>query len=118
MANMERNARNSTHGVAMEKATKRIPLKPTTFDSLFYLKEPGESWDDLVMRLIGNEQDRVFAEDMRHIEQEGVWIPLSDIDKPLGAPKNDDQIVPKGSRVLPESSGQKPAYRQRTSAKT
>lgn len=115
---MKKTEVDGTHGVAMEKATKRIPLTPTTFDSLYYLKKPRESWDDTVLRLITHEQERIFLQDMRHAGESGDFIPLSEIDNVVEVVKNGSQDVTKGGRVLQDPPGQRQTHRSRAPAKT
>lgn len=107
-----------TNRPAMEKATKRIPLTPTTFDSLYYLKEPLDSWDDTVMRLITHEQERALLKDMQNAGEPGEFIPLSEIDKEIEVTKNGSQNVTESGRVLQGPPGQRPAHRSRAPAKT
>lgn len=115
---MKKTEVDGTQGVATEKATKRIPLTPTTFDSLYYLKEPRESWDDTVMRLIIHEQERALLKDMQNAGEPGEFIPLSEIDKYIEVTKNGSQNVTESGRVLQGPPGQRPAHRSRAPAKT
>ncbi|MCX6700309.1 MAG: hypothetical protein NTV68_10350, partial [Methanomicrobiales archaeon] len=106
-----------TNRAAIKKATKRIPLTPTTFDSLYYLKEPRESWDDMVIRLITHEQERALLKDMQNAGEPGEFIPLSEIEKEIEVTKNGSQNVTESGRVLHGSSRTKTGASFRSTCK-
>lgn len=66
-----------------ELATKRIPVTPEIWIALHDMRKAGESYDDLLRRLIADAQAYRLMRDMDEIEERGEFIPLDDIDTPL-----------------------------------
>lgn len=66
-----------------EIATKRVAVKPRTWEALSNLRKPGETFDDLVMSLITNEQRLRLYNDLDVAAAEPS-IPWSEAAKELG----------------------------------
>jgi len=47
-----------------ENATKRVAVKPSTWEALSNLKRPGETFDELLISLITNEQRNRLIHDL------------------------------------------------------
>lgn len=45
-------------------ATKRVAVKPSTWEAMYHLKKPGETFDDLLMSLVTAEQRRRLYHDL------------------------------------------------------
>lgn len=45
-------------------ATKRVAVKPSTWEAMYHLKKPGETFDDLLMSLVTAEQRRRLSHDL------------------------------------------------------
>jgi hypothetical protein len=63
-------------------ATKRIPVSEGGLGrAISELKHPGQTFDDLLSRMVEQEKKRRFIEDMDRIEAEGDFVEL-DFDVP------------------------------------
>lgn len=56
--------------------TKRVPVSESVWADLSTLKNPGQTYDDLLALLIDQEKKRRFIEDMDRIEEEGDFVEL------------------------------------------
>jgi len=68
---------------ADEIATKRLAVKPSTWEALSNLKKPGETFDDLLISLITAEQRQRLIHDLDVAAAEPS-IPWSEAAKDLG----------------------------------
>ena len=59
------------------RLNKRIPVEEKTWAQLSRLKEPGETYDDLLKRLIENETGMRLSRDLRNLEAEEDFVELS-----------------------------------------
>jgi len=57
-------------------ATKRVPVSEEVWSDLSTLKGPGQTYDDLLARMIEQEKKRRFIEDMDRIEEDGDFVEL------------------------------------------
>ena len=64
-------------------ASKRLPVKPSTWESLSNLKKPGETFDDLLVSLVMTEQRRRLMQDLDVAAAEPS-LPWSSAAKDLG----------------------------------
>jgi len=55
-------------------ATKRIPVSETVWSEISGMKEPGQTFDVLLSKMIEHEKKRRFIEDMDRIEAEGDFV--------------------------------------------
>jgi predicted CopG family antitoxin len=62
-------------------ATKRIPVSEGVWAAISELKHSGQTFDDLLSRMVEQEKKRRFIEDMDRIEAEGDFVEL-DFDVP------------------------------------
>lgn len=63
--------------VMQTRLNKRIPVEEKTWAQLSRLKEPGETYDDLLNRLIENEAGMRLSRDLRNLEAEEDFVELS-----------------------------------------
>jgi predicted CopG family antitoxin len=66
----------STYSIVMV-ATKRIPVSEGVWEDISDLKRPGQTFDDLLSRMVELEKKRRFIEDMDRIEAEGDFVELN-----------------------------------------
>ena len=66
----------STYSIVMV-ATKRIPVSEGVWEDISDLKRPGQTFDDLLSRMVELEKKRRFIEDMDRIEAEGDLVELN-----------------------------------------
>ena len=66
-----------------EIASKRVPVKPSTWAALSDLRKPGETFDELVGSLISSEQRRRLSHDLDEATAESS-VPWSSAAKQLG----------------------------------
>jgi hypothetical protein len=69
-----------------EIATKRVAVKPSTWESLSNLRKPGETFDELIVSLIATEQRRRLYHDLDVAAAEPS-IPWSEAAEQLGLEK-------------------------------
>lgn len=69
--------------IAEELATKRVPVKPSTWELLSVLKRPGETFDELLLSLISKEQRHRLMIDLDVAAAEPS-IPWSEAAKKIG----------------------------------
>jgi len=63
-----------------EVANKRLPVTPKTWEELSVLKRPGETFDQLLGKMIAHEHWIRFHEDMDQIERTSRYTPLEELD--------------------------------------
>ena len=66
-----------------ENATKRVAVKPSTWEALSNLKRPGETFDELLISLITTEQRNRLIQDLDVAAAEPS-IPWSEAAKQIG----------------------------------
>lgn len=66
-----------------EIATKRVAVKPRTWEALSNLRRPGETFDELLVSLIATEQRRRLSHDLDVASAEPS-IPWNEAAKKLG----------------------------------
>ncbi|GAB6286427.1 MAG: hypothetical protein WC406_12410 [Methanoregula sp.] len=60
-------------------ATKRIPVCPSTWESVHGLRKPGQTFDDVIRELVQEENRRRLYDETRRIMEEDDFVPLSEI---------------------------------------
>lgn len=65
-------------------ATKRIPVSEGVWAEISDLKQPGQTFDELLSAMAEQEKKRRFIEDMDRIEAEGDFVELD-----FGVPDTD-----------------------------
>ncbi|MBN1195490.1 MAG: hypothetical protein JXA08_09145 [Methanomicrobiaceae archaeon] len=60
-------------------ASKRIPVSVTTWKELSEMRHAGQTYDDLLAELIERAKKARLAEDIRRLEEESEFVPLSEI---------------------------------------
>jgi hypothetical protein len=63
--------------VMQTRLNKRIPVEEKTWAQLSRLREPGETYDDLLNRLMENDAAMRLSQDLRNLEAEEVFVELS-----------------------------------------
>ncbi len=58
-------------------ATKRIPVSEGVWAEISELKQPGQTFDDLLLFMVEQEKKRRFIDDMDRIEAEGDFVELT-----------------------------------------
>jgi len=66
-----------------QNATKRVAVKPSTWEALSNLRKPGETFDELLVSLITTEQRQRLVHDL-DVAAAGPSIPWSEAAKRLG----------------------------------
>ncbi len=64
-----------------ERATKRIPVCPSTWETVHQLRKPGETYDDVIRNLIRRDSGARLIEETERIRKQGRFVPLSEIRK-------------------------------------
>jgi hypothetical protein len=64
-----------------ECATKRIPVSPSTWETVHQLKKPGETYDDVIRNLVRRDSETRLIEETRRIRKRDRYVPLSEIGK-------------------------------------
>ncbi|MCK9581327.1 MAG: hypothetical protein M0Q92_12890 [Methanoregula sp.] len=64
-----------------ECATKRIPVSPSTWETVHHLRKPGETYDDVIRNLIRIDSEVRLIEETERIRKRGRYVPLSGISK-------------------------------------
>ena len=60
-------------------AVKRIPVAEPVWKDLAAMRAAGQTYTDLLSDLIEERKKSLLARDMRRIEKEGTFVPLSKI---------------------------------------
>lgn len=58
-------------------ATKRIPVSEVVWAEISELKQPGQTFDDILLFMVEQEKKRRFIDDMDRIEAEGDFVELT-----------------------------------------
>lgn len=64
-----------------ECATKRIPVSPSTWETVHQLRIPGETYDDVIRNLIRKDSETRLIEETERIRKRDRYVPLSEIRK-------------------------------------
>ena len=64
-----------------ECATKRIPVCPSTWETVHQLRKPGQTYDDVIRELIRRDSETKLIEETERIRKRGRFVPLSEIGK-------------------------------------
>lgn len=65
---------------AQECATKRIPVCPSTWETVQQLKKPGQTYDEVIKDLIRKNAETRLIEETERIMKRGKFVPLSEIE--------------------------------------
>jgi len=60
-------------------AVKRIPVAEPVWKDLAEMRAAGQTYTDLLSDLIEERKKSLLAHDMKRIEKEGTFVPLSEI---------------------------------------
>lgn len=60
----------------MSNATKRIPVTEERWEELHDLKEPGQTFDELIEELVEERKKERLFEDMNRIREESEFVEL------------------------------------------
>lgn len=64
----------------MSKADKRIPVTEERWRDLNNLKEPGQTYDELIQKLVEEHKNRKFQEYIAELrEEQDEFIPLDEV---------------------------------------
>jgi len=75
----EVNSYHTYHPVmpAQECATKRIPVCPSTWETVHQLRKPGQTFDDVINELIRKNSETRLIEETQRIRKRNTFVPLS-----------------------------------------
>ena len=62
-----------------ECATKRIPVCPSTWETIHELRKPGQTFDDVINELVRRNSETRLIEEMARLRKRDRYIPLSEI---------------------------------------
>jgi len=62
-------------------ATKRIPISPGILGELSRLKEPGQTFDELIVKMIEREKKLRLLKDMKRIEETAEFVDIMTIEE-------------------------------------
>jgi hypothetical protein len=65
---------------ADECATKRIPVCPSTWETIHQLRRPGQTFDDVIRELVDRAAEQRLVEETGRIVKRGRFVPLSEIE--------------------------------------
>lgn len=61
---------------SQECATKRIPVRPSTWEAVHGLRRPGQTFDDVISDLVREENRRRLYHETHRIMEEDDFVPL------------------------------------------
>jgi len=64
-----------------ECATKRIPVCPSTWETVHQLRKPGQTYDDVIRDLIRRDSEARLIEETERIRKRNKFVPPSEIRK-------------------------------------
>jgi len=75
------NIYSTYHPVMIEQecATKRIPVCPSTWETVNQLRRPGQTYDDVIRELIKRDPEQRLIDETDRIMKRGRFVPLSEI---------------------------------------
>ncbi len=62
-----------------ECATKRIPVRPETWEIVHQLRKPGQTFDEVIRELVEAAAEKRLVEETKRIVRRGRFVPLSEI---------------------------------------
>jgi hypothetical protein len=62
-----------------ECATKRIPVCPSTWETVHQLRKPGQTYDDVIKDLIRKDSETRLIQETKRIMKRGKFVLLSEI---------------------------------------
>lgn len=62
----------------MSNATKRIPVTEERWEELHELKEPGQTFDELIESLVEDRKKAQLFRDMNSIREDSEFVPLEE----------------------------------------
>jgi hypothetical protein len=62
-----------------ECATKRIPVCPSTWETIHEIRKPGKTFDDVINELVRRNSETRLIEEMARLRKRDRYIPLSEI---------------------------------------
>ena len=62
-----------------ECATKRIPVCPSTWETIHQMRKPGQTFDDVINELLRKDSETRVIEEMGRRRKRGKYVPLSEI---------------------------------------
>jgi hypothetical protein len=65
--------------IEQECATKRIPVCPSTWETVHQLRRPGQTYDDVIRELIKRDPEQRLIDETDRIMKRGRFVPLSEI---------------------------------------
>ena len=65
--------------IEQECATKRIPVRPSTWNTIHQLRKPGQTYDDVIRELIQRDPEQKLISETDRIIQRNKFVPLSGI---------------------------------------
>jgi hypothetical protein len=63
--------------IERERAIKRIPVCPSTWESVHQLRRPGQTYDDVIKELIKRDPEQRLIDETDRIMKRGRFVPLS-----------------------------------------
>jgi hypothetical protein len=62
-----------------ECATKRIPVCPSTWETVHQLRKPGQTFDHVINELVRRDSETRLIEEMARLRKRGKYVSLSEI---------------------------------------
>ncbi|PKL64758.1 MAG: hypothetical protein CVV32_06655 [Methanomicrobiales archaeon HGW-Methanomicrobiales-3] len=66
---------------AQECATKRIPVCPSTWETVHQLRRPGQTYDDVINELIRKNSENLLIEEAGRIRKRNKYVSLAELEK-------------------------------------
>jgi hypothetical protein len=66
---------------AQECATKRIPVCPSTWETVHQLRKPGQTYDDVINELIRKNSENLLIEETGRIRKRNRYVSLAELEK-------------------------------------
>lgn len=73
------NANNPVMTVP-ECATKRIPVCPSTWETVHQLRKPGQTYDDVINELIRKNSENLLIEETKRIRKRNKYVSLAELE--------------------------------------
>jgi len=64
---------------ASECATKRIPVCPSTWETVHQLRKPGQTYDDVINELIRKNSENLLIEETKRIRKRNKYVSLAEL---------------------------------------
>lgn len=65
--------------IEQDCATKRIPVRPSTWNTVRQLRKPGQTYDDVIRELIQRDPEQKLIGETDRIIKRNKFVPLSGI---------------------------------------